>query len=123
MSDESKEGPSDPDATVDALPRGARRPGLLKLIAGEPAGGAWVVGDSLVLGSAPAEESGSTSVRGPDVAQQHARITRGAAGAFVLEDLGAPGGTYVNEVKVTRRTLMLGDKIRLGPSVVLEFTF
>lgn len=86
-------------------------------------GAACVVGDSILLGSAPAENDTTLSVTGPDVAHQHARITRGAAGAFLLEDLGTVGGTYVNEIKVTRRTLMLGDKIRLGPSVILEFTF
>jgi hypothetical protein len=123
MSQASKDRPSDPDATVDALPRAARRPGLLKLIVGEPAGAAWAVGDYVLLGSAPAENDTTFSVRGPDVGQQHARISRAGAGAFVLEDLGTVGGTYVNEVKVTRRTLMLGDKIRLGPSVILEFTF
>ncbi len=96
---------------------------MLKLIVGEPAGAAWAVGESVDLGSAPAENDTTLSVSGPDVAEQHARITRGAAGAFVLEDLGTIGGTYVNEIKVTRRTLMLGDKIRLGPSVILEFTF
>jgi pSer/pThr/pTyr-binding forkhead associated (FHA) protein len=123
MSQTSKDRPSDPDVTVDALPRGARRPGLLKLIVGEPAGAAWSVGDSVTMGSASAENDTTLSVSGPDVAEQHARITRGAAGAFMLEDLGTIGGTYVNDVRVTRRTLMLGDKIRLGPAVVLQFTF
>jgi hypothetical protein len=123
MSQASKDPPSDPDATVDALPKGSRRPGLLKVVIGEPEGAAWAVGESVVLGSAPAEDDTTLSVHGPDIAQKHARISRGVAGAFLLEDLGSTGGTYVNEVKVTRRTLMLGDKIRLGPSVVLEFTF
>lgn len=123
MSRAKQDRPSDPDATVDALPRGGRRKGLLKVIVGEPAGAAWSVFETVVLGCAPSMDDSTLCVTGPDVAQRHARILRAGAGAFVLEDLGSTGGTYVNEVKVTRRTLMLGDKIRLGSSVILEFTF
>lgn len=41
----------------------------------------------------------------------------------MLEDLGSASGTFVNEVRVQRRALMLGDRIRLGADWVFDFTF
>lgn len=106
--------------TVDELPKNARRHGLLTCTSGAAISPIEVV-DSVVLGADP----GSATVPLPadDVAPQHARVWSTAAGAFLLEDLGSASGTYVNEVRVQRRTLMLGDRIRLGATLVFEFTF
>jgi pSer/pThr/pTyr-binding forkhead associated (FHA) protein len=105
--------------TVDELPKNARRHGLLTCTSGAALGPIEVV-DSVVLGADPAA---FTVPLPDDVAPQHARVWSTAAGAFLLEDLGSATGTYVNEVRVQRRTLMLGDRIRLGATLVFEFTF
>ena len=48
------------------------------------------------------------------ISRQHAAISSNAAG-FEIEDLGSSNGTFVNDVKVTGRTLLKdGDMIRLG---------
>lgn len=48
------------------------------------------------------------------VSRQHAAISSSAAG-FEIEDLGSSNGTFINDVKVTTRTLLKdGDMIRLG---------
>lgn len=105
--------------TVDELPKNARRHGLLTCTSGAAVGPIEVV-DSVVLGADPA---GAVPLPAADVAPHHARVWSTAAGAFLLEDLGSTSGTYVNEVRVQRRTLVLGDRIRLGATLVFEFTF
>ena len=74
-------------------------------------------------------ESHATLGRSPDstimlddleVSRQHARLTR-TLGGFELEDLKSRNGTFVNGVRVDRRILAPGDKLRLGPHSVLEF--
>lgn len=106
--------------TVDELPKNTRRHGLLTCTS-HPAVGPIEVVDSVVLGT-EAQES-SVVLSAPDVAPRHARVWSTAAGAFLLEDLGSASGTFVNEVRVQRRTLILGDRIRLGATLAFEFTF
>ncbi|HSI34202.1 MAG TPA: FHA domain-containing protein, partial [Tepidisphaeraceae bacterium] len=49
------------------------------------------------------------------VSRRHARVTRTAAGAFVIEDLRSTNGTYVNGTRLTApHTLVKGDVIALG---------
>ena len=53
------------------------------------------------------------------VSRQHARLTRGADGAYTLEDLGSANGTYLNDGKtpITPHTVMVisnGDRIFVG---------
>src|SRR5690606_8352168 len=106
--------------TVDDRPKNARRHALLTCTAGAEIAPIEVV-DSVVLGTDPAVATVVLSAN--DVAPRHARVWSTAAGAFLLEDLGSASGTYVNEVRVQRRTLILGDRIRLGATLVFEFTF
>lgn len=102
--------------TVDELPKSSRKHGLLTCISGANVPPIEVV-DSVILGT-------STPLPAlADVAINHTRVWRSAAGAFLLEDLGTATGTFVNDVRVERRTLILGDRIRLGSSLVFQFTF
>lgn len=58
---------------------------------------------------------------GEGIAAQHAQVRREANG-YVLNDLGTPGGTFVNEEQVPEeRPLVDGDQVRVGPSVTLTF--
>jgi pSer/pThr/pTyr-binding forkhead associated (FHA) protein len=106
--------------TVDELPKNARRHGLLTCTSGVDVGPIEVV-DSVVLGTDVS--LATVAVTGADVSPIHARVWSTAAGAFLLEDLGSEAGTFVNEVRVQRRTLILGDRIRLGAGLIFEFTF
>lgn len=106
--------------TVDELPKNARRHGLLTCTSAGEVEPIEVV-DSVILGGDPL--LATVVLPGPDVSPQHARVWSTAAGAFLLEDLGSDAGTFVNEVRVQRRTLILGDRIRLGAGLVFEFTF
>lgn len=106
--------------TVDELPKNARRHGLLTCTSDAGVAPIEVV-DSVVLGAVAGV---ADVVFAPsDLSPAHARIWCTAAGAFLLEDLGSGTGTYVNGTRVQRRTLILGDRIRLGAGLVFEFTF
>ncbi|MGI5243613.1 FHA domain-containing protein [Dactylosporangium sp. CA-139066] len=48
-----------------------------------------------------------------DVSRRHARLEL-VDGELVLSDLGSTNGTFVNDERVTRRVLALGDRLRIG---------
>jgi hypothetical protein len=67
------------------------------------------------IGSAP----GSTvTLTDNGVSRKHAGI-RKVDGAFELADLGSTNGVYVNGEKVNKRTLALGDVIRIGSTEMI----
>ena len=56
------------------------------------------------------------------ISRRHARIFQ-AAGEVVIEDLQSSNGTLVNGANVGQRLLQDGDKIRLGSTTILKFTY
>lgn len=56
------------------------------------------------------------------ISRRHCRVLQ-AEGHVVIEDLGSANGTLVNGELVQRRTLADGDKIRLGATTMLKFTY
>lgn len=54
------------------------------------------------------------------VSRRHARILP-TEGGFFIEDLESTNGTFVAGVRVGSRELRSGDRIQLGPSVVLRY--
>lgn len=68
--------------------------------------------------------------RGPDcdividdtaVSRRHARITRSPDGQCVIMDLGSKNGTFVSGREVTESELCPGDRVQLGPNIILRF--
>jgi two-component system, cell cycle sensor histidine kinase and response regulator CckA len=58
----------------------------------------------------------------PGVSRLHARVRRTDLGLFEVEDLGSKNGTFLNGARVDVTAANLGDKIRVGPRVVLTLT-
>jgi diguanylate cyclase (GGDEF)-like protein len=56
------------------------------------------------------------------VSREHAAIER-EAGKTVLVDLGSTNGTFCNGGRVTRQDLTDGDKISIGATTILRFTY
>jgi diguanylate cyclase (GGDEF)-like protein len=56
------------------------------------------------------------------ISREHAMISREPAG-IVLEDLGSTNGTYCNGNRVQRQALAEGDKILLGSTTILRFSY
>jgi diguanylate cyclase (GGDEF)-like protein len=55
------------------------------------------------------------------VSRRHARISHMSDGRFVLEDLGTTNGTFVGGQPTTSCELRSGDRIQLGPNLLLRF--
>lgn len=52
------------------------------------------------------------------VSRSHARLQRGRATEYWIEDLGTPNGTFVNGARIQRTKLTGGDTIRLGKTTL-----
>lgn len=57
------------------------------------------------------------------VSRQHIAVGPGEGGALWLEDLDSRNGTFCNGQRATRHPLRDGDKIQLGRSTMLRFTY
>jgi two-component system cell cycle response regulator len=51
----------------------------------------------------------------------HARVIQVAAGGYVVEDLSSTNGTFVDGERIERAELESGDRISIGPNVVVSF--
>jgi sigma-B regulation protein RsbU (phosphoserine phosphatase) len=67
-------------------------------------------------------ETNDLRLAGSEVSRDHAEIAR-VDNRFVLRDRSSRYGTYVNGEQVTERTLVHGDKIRLGRTGGAEMVF
>jgi diguanylate cyclase (GGDEF)-like protein len=56
------------------------------------------------------------------ISRDHARIVKDGD-RMVLEDLGSTNGTYCNGERVSRQPLSEGDKILLGTTTILKFSY
>jgi diguanylate cyclase (GGDEF)-like protein len=55
------------------------------------------------------------------VSRRHARVTCRSDGRFFVEDLGSTNGTFLGAQRVEISEIKPGDRIQLGPNVVLRF--
>lgn len=93
----------------------------LVLLAGNEAGRAFSIDASVTIGrSADCDISFAGE---PSVSRRHARARRDATGQLSVEDLGSRNGTFVNGVPVVDRArLKVGDRLQIGPHIVLLLT-
>jgi two-component system cell cycle sensor histidine kinase/response regulator CckA len=89
----------------------------LIMLEGEQMGRRFLLEDLAVLGRDP---SANVVLDHADVSRQHARIRRTERG-YVIEDLGSRNGTQVNGIPIQQGQLRFGDKIHVGPGVLLLF--
>jgi signal transduction histidine kinase/ActR/RegA family two-component response regulator len=97
-------------------PQGA--PGAVRLIVveGPATGQEFKLDGPSTIGRSP---EATVMIDDPGVSRVHARIRRGTLGLFELEDLSSKNGTFLNGTRLEHALVKLGDKIRLGPRVVL----
>lgn len=93
-------------------------PGAIRLsvVEGPALGQEFKIDALATIGRSP---EATVMIDDPGVSRLHARIRRGSVGMFELEDLGSKNGTFLNGTRVEHALAKLGDKIRLGPRVVL----
>lgn len=55
------------------------------------------------------------------VSRIHSRIGRTKKGRYTIEDMNSTNGTLVNGERVVHHELQVGDRVQVGPNVVLQF--
>jgi two-component system, cell cycle response regulator len=110
---------NDPDQVPGSKRSGEERAYVI-VLAGQNVGEMYKIsGDQMTLG-----RGGGADVRLVDegISRFHCRITS-EGGELMVEDLQSRNGTFVNGERITSRRLADGDKIQLGRTTVLKFTF
>lgn len=91
------------------------------VIAGSQAGRLYKLErDGLVIGRAP---DASVRIDDDGVSRYHARICLGPDNTVLIEDMGSTNGTFCNGERVGRHTMQDGDKIQIGRTSILKFSF
>lgn len=93
-------------------------PARLIVLEGPQAGQKFKIDGDVILGRAI---DCTIVVEDPEVSRSHVRITRSDVGAYVIEDLDSRNGTKINGVPVQKQFLSFGDKIQIGPRVLILF--
>jgi two-component system cell cycle response regulator len=103
-----------------APPRGTAPGAYLMVISGPSFGEMYrLKGDRLVLGRG---DRADIRVLDDGISREHAAIERDG-GKVVLVDLGSTNGTFCNGGRVQRHDLTDGDKIAIGATTILKFTY
>jgi pSer/pThr/pTyr-binding forkhead associated (FHA) protein len=90
----------------------------LKVAAGNAAGTLIEVRDELLIGRQAA--GAGTLANDIEISRQHARISKGPDGRYLIEDLGSTNGTWINGRRVERSTVLeIGDRIEVGASELI----
>ncbi|MCW3027693.1 MAG: transporter [Solirubrobacterales bacterium] len=98
-------------------PSGRTGPESLSVLRGPAHGATIAVEGGIEFGR---EAAGSGALTGdPELSRRHARITRTADGALLLEDLGSTNGTYLNGWRIpSPQALADGDQIEVGQTLL-----
>jgi diguanylate cyclase (GGDEF)-like protein len=99
---------------------GSQRPWLVVVSGNDSVGKMYPLKDGITIGRSPQcdvplDEDG--------VSRRHARIEQTADGAVELVDLDSSNGTFINGDAVSRAALRDGDKIQIGPTTILKFSY
>jgi hypothetical protein len=90
---------------------------VLEVVAGNAPGTQIEVDDELLIGR-QASDAGKLG-DDAEISRQHARISRGPDGEFVVEDLGSTNGTFVNGKRIDApRRLADGDRLEVGATTL-----
>jgi two-component system cell cycle response regulator len=101
-------------------PTGESQNAYLVVMAGSNVGEMYKLDkDQLVIGRG---DKADLRLLDDGISRDHARVVKDGA-AMVLEDMGSTNGTYCNGARVTRQALSEGDKILLGSTTILKFTY
>ena len=99
-------------------PANKTRP-LLTIVSGATTGRVYSVREAeTVIGRG---KESDVRLDDPGASRAHARIVVNQEGQYLLEDLGSTNGTFVDGKRVERVELKSGDRIYIGPNVVVSF--
>jgi diguanylate cyclase (GGDEF)-like protein len=107
------EAGTDPFATAEPASHRA----TLVLVAGTRPGEIYTLDAVTVIGRDPLAD---ITVEDSAVSRRHVRVQL-QGDKLLVEDLGSANGTFVGGTRITRQVINNGDRIQLGPRVVLRF--
>ena len=108
------------DAESVHEPAGDRDRAYLIVLAGSNVGEMFKISaSSITLGRG---QGADIQLLDDGISRKHARI-RMDGSDMVVEDLESRNGTFANGVRITRHTLRDGDKIQVGSTTILKFTY
>ena len=116
--------PADEQTRFFAAPKapagGKRDRAYLVVLAGASVGEMYKVeGDKVVIGRG---QKAQIRLFDDGISREHAQIVI-EGNQIILQDLGSTNGTFCNGLKVDRRELVDGDKILVGSTTILKFTY
>ena len=99
---------------------GKRDRAYLVVLAGASVGEMYKVeGDKVIIGRG---QKAHIRLFDDGISREHAQILI-EGNQIILQDLGSTNGTFCNGLKVDRRELVDGDKILVGSTTILKFTY
>jgi two-component system cell cycle response regulator len=98
----------------------AQRPWLIVVSGNGNIGKTYRLEQGIVLGRSP---QCTVQLDEDGVSRRHAMVERTVEGNVQIVDLGSSNGTFVNGVAVSRATLRDGDKIQIGGTAILKFSY
>jgi two-component system, cell cycle response regulator len=103
-----------------AQPGGKRDRAYLVVLAGASVGEMYKVeGTKTIIGRG---QKAQIRLFDDGISREHAQLVV-EGNSIVLQDLGSTNGTFCNGLKVDRRELVDGDKILVGSTTILKFTY
>jgi two-component system, cell cycle response regulator len=110
---------SDPSAIHSAIPE--RHTAYLIELTGSNVGEMHkITGDVVVIGRTSAA---GVRVFDEGASRRHAALRLNSRGEMTIKDLESRNGTYVNGKRIDMCTLQDGDKIQVGNTTILKFTY
>jgi diguanylate cyclase (GGDEF)-like protein len=108
------------ETSIEAHPSVAQRDrALLTVLTGLNAGQVFTLDtDEVTIGRG---REATIRIEDVGISRSHSRVVRTMDGKFVVEDLSSTNGTFVGGRKIERAELHTGDRIQVGPNVVLRF--
>jgi len=98
-----------------------RRNACLIVIAGNDLGKLHILThDNVIIGR---DDDCPVHISDESVSRRHARIFRQGDESFMLEDLGSTNGTFCNGTAVHEKVLEDGDKVMVGSTTILKFSY
>jgi len=91
----------------------------LVLLAGGNVGEMFRLSGTQILGRS---HNVDLRILGDGTSRKHARLIT-SGNSVLIEDLGSTNGTFVNGERIVQHVLKDGDKIQIGKSIVLKFTY
>ncbi|HEY3820103.1 MAG TPA: GGDEF domain-containing protein [Polyangiaceae bacterium] len=111
-------------AIVAALPsnpalQGTR--GVLTVVSGPSTGRVFTVAESGQETIVGRGKEAQVRIDDAGASREHARFLETPDGSYVVEDMGSTNGTFVDGKRIERAELHSGDRIHIGPNVIISF--